>query len=143
MSECSSILDGINCALRDRFHITHTTIQFETTGCETTHGCSAPPELEAWGHGHHMGMTIMAMPTRATAGLEQGCVEGDLGGFEEPGDGAADLGVVGEFGELCLVDAGDLGLGGQVNLGDGGLLAVQVEGEECGGVDGVGGARRL
>jgi cobalt-zinc-cadmium efflux system protein len=56
MSECSSILDGINCALRERFHITHTTIQFETTGCETTHGCSAPPELEAVGaHGHHHG----------------------------------------------------------------------------------------
>jgi cobalt-zinc-cadmium efflux system protein len=56
MSECSSILDGINCALRDRFHITHTTIQFEVTGCETTHGCSAPPELEAagaHGHSHH------------------------------------------------------------------------------------------
>jgi cobalt-zinc-cadmium efflux system protein len=56
MSECSSILEGINCALRDRFHITHTTIQFETTGCETTHGCSAPPELEAVGvHNHHHG----------------------------------------------------------------------------------------
>jgi cobalt-zinc-cadmium efflux system protein len=56
MSECSSILDGINCALRDRFHIHHTTIQFETTGCETTHGCSAPPALEAVGaHGHHHG----------------------------------------------------------------------------------------
>jgi cobalt-zinc-cadmium efflux system protein len=54
MSECSSILAGINCALRDKFHITHTTIQFETIGCETTHGCSAPPELEAVGaHGHH------------------------------------------------------------------------------------------
>jgi cobalt-zinc-cadmium efflux system protein len=54
MSECSSILDGINCALRDRFHIHHTTIQFETTGCETLHGCSAPPALEAVGaHGHH------------------------------------------------------------------------------------------
>ena len=54
MSECSSILEGINCALRDRFHITHTTIQFETTGCETTHGCSAPPPLEAVGaHDHH------------------------------------------------------------------------------------------
>jgi cobalt-zinc-cadmium efflux system protein len=53
MSECSEILTGINCALRDRFHILHTTIQFETTGCETTHGCSAPPELEAVGvHGH-------------------------------------------------------------------------------------------
>ena len=56
MSECAGILDGINCALRDRFHIHHTTIQFETTGCETTHGCSAPPELEAVGaHGHHHG----------------------------------------------------------------------------------------
>ncbi len=54
MSDCSAILNGINCALRDRFHITHTTIQFETTGCETTHGCSAPPELEAVGaHDHH------------------------------------------------------------------------------------------
>jgi cobalt-zinc-cadmium efflux system protein len=56
MSECSSILEGINCALRDRFHITHTTIQFETTGCETTHGCSMPPELEAVGaHNHRHG----------------------------------------------------------------------------------------
>jgi cobalt-zinc-cadmium efflux system protein len=57
MSECSDILSGINSALRERFHITHTTIQFETTGCETTHGCSAPPELEVVGvhvhsHGH-------------------------------------------------------------------------------------------
>ena len=56
MSECSSILDSINCALRDSFHITHTTIQFETTGCETTHGCSMPPELEAVGaHNHRHG----------------------------------------------------------------------------------------
>jgi cobalt-zinc-cadmium efflux system protein len=56
MSECSSILEAINCALRDRFHIHHTTIQFETRGCETTHGCSAPPELEAVGaHDHHHG----------------------------------------------------------------------------------------
>ena len=54
MSECGCILEGINHTLRDHFHITHTTIQFEITGCETTHGCSAPPELEAVGaHGHH------------------------------------------------------------------------------------------
>ena len=54
LSECSSILDAINCTLRDRFRITHTTIQFEIRGCETTHGCSAPPELEATGaHDHH------------------------------------------------------------------------------------------
>ena len=54
MSECAEILNGINKTLHDRFHITHTTIQFETTGCETTHGCSSPPELEAVGaHDHH------------------------------------------------------------------------------------------
>jgi cobalt-zinc-cadmium efflux system protein len=54
LSECSSILDAINCALRDGFRITHTTIQFEIRGCETTHGCSAPPPLEAVGaHDHH------------------------------------------------------------------------------------------
>lgn len=54
MSACADILNGINNALRERFHITHTTIQFETTGCETTHGCSSPPELEAVGaHDHH------------------------------------------------------------------------------------------
>jgi cobalt-zinc-cadmium efflux system protein len=53
LSECSSILDAINCALRDRFRITHTTIQFEIRGCETTHGCSAPPSLEEVAHAHH------------------------------------------------------------------------------------------
>jgi cobalt-zinc-cadmium efflux system protein len=54
MSECSGILDALNCRLRDQFRITHTTIQFETTGCETTHGCSSPPEPEEVGaHGHH------------------------------------------------------------------------------------------
>jgi cobalt-zinc-cadmium efflux system protein len=55
MSECSSILQGINGRLREKFHIMHTTIQFETTGCETTHGCSAPPELEAVALGHNHG----------------------------------------------------------------------------------------
>lgn len=52
-SECSSILTEINNRLRDRFHITHTTIQFETSGCETTHGCSSPPEPEAVGAHDH------------------------------------------------------------------------------------------
>lgn len=54
MSESGNILAKVKCALHDRFHITHTTIQCETVGCETTHGCSAPPELEMAGaHGHH------------------------------------------------------------------------------------------
>ncbi|WP_213803941.1 cation diffusion facilitator family transporter [Granulicella sp. dw_53] len=55
MSDCGCILEGINKTLRNSFHITHTTIQFETKGCETTHGCSAPPELEAVGAHHHHG----------------------------------------------------------------------------------------
>jgi cobalt-zinc-cadmium efflux system protein len=53
LSECTSILDAINCALRDRFRITHTTIQFEIRGCETTHGCSAPPLEIHDAHDHH------------------------------------------------------------------------------------------
>ncbi|MDE3104466.1 MAG: cation transporter [Acidobacteriota bacterium] len=54
ISECSCILDGLNKTLRENFRITHTTIQFEVTGCETTHGCSAPPEPTAFdAHGHH------------------------------------------------------------------------------------------
>jgi cobalt-zinc-cadmium efflux system protein len=53
VSGSASILDAINCALRERFHITHTTIQFEIIGCATTHGCSAPPEPEA-AHAHHV-----------------------------------------------------------------------------------------
>jgi len=52
ISGSATILDAINCALRERFHITHTTIQFEIIGCATTHGCSAPPEPEA-AHAHH------------------------------------------------------------------------------------------
>ena len=54
VAECAGILDKIKDALWDKFHISHTTIQFETKGCETTHGCAAPPELEPAGaHGHH------------------------------------------------------------------------------------------
>ena len=54
VAECASILDAIKDALWDRFHIAHTTIQFETQGCETTHGCASPPKLEPVGaHGHH------------------------------------------------------------------------------------------
>jgi cobalt-zinc-cadmium efflux system protein len=56
VSDSATILDAINCTLRDGFHITHTTIQFEIRGCETTHGCSAPPEIDPThahlGHSH-------------------------------------------------------------------------------------------
>jgi cobalt-zinc-cadmium efflux system protein len=54
VTECEGILEAIQTTLWDKFHIAHTTIQFEMKGCETTHGCSAPPELEAVGaHAHH------------------------------------------------------------------------------------------
>ncbi len=54
MADCSVILESLKDALWDRFHISHTTIQFETKGCETTHGCSSPPVLETAGaHAHH------------------------------------------------------------------------------------------
>ena len=44
LSECSSILDAINCTLRDRFRITTPPSQFEIRGCPgPTSGCSAPP----------------------------------------------------------------------------------------------------
>jgi cobalt-zinc-cadmium efflux system protein len=56
MSNCSAILEGIQNTLWNRFHISHSTIQFETRGCETTHGCSAPPPVEiASAHDHHHG----------------------------------------------------------------------------------------
>ncbi len=56
MSTCEGILEDLRSALGARFHIHHTTIQFETRGCETTHGCAAPPPIEvpsAHGHHHH------------------------------------------------------------------------------------------
>jgi len=54
VTECEGILEAIQTTLWDKFHIAHTTIQFEMKGCETIHGCTAPPELEAVGlHAHH------------------------------------------------------------------------------------------
>lgn len=46
LSSSADILDKLRHALRDHFHIHHTTIQFEITGCETTHGCCAPAPIE-------------------------------------------------------------------------------------------------
>lgn len=54
-SESSRILEEINTILRSRFHIHHTTIQFENVECEVAHGCVMPMDaLELHGHhGHH------------------------------------------------------------------------------------------
>ena len=55
-SESSRILEQIKTTLHDRFHITHTTIQFENVDCEVAHGCVMAVEevqMHAHGHGHH------------------------------------------------------------------------------------------
>jgi cobalt-zinc-cadmium efflux system protein len=59
-SESNAILDRVKLALRERFRILHTTIQFENRGCETEHGCvMAIEEVQGHGghshHGHHHG----------------------------------------------------------------------------------------
>ncbi len=56
-SESACILVNLNHILKDHFHISHTTIQFEHVGCEETHGCVVPiEEMAAAGadeHAHH------------------------------------------------------------------------------------------
>jgi len=54
VSQSAVILERVKGVLLDQFHIQHTTIQVEIVGCETIHGCSDPPEVEAvTGHAHH------------------------------------------------------------------------------------------
>ena len=53
-SESNLILEQIKTKLHDRFHITHTTIQFENSGCEVAHGCVMAVE-EVHMHAHHHG----------------------------------------------------------------------------------------
>ena len=53
-SESNAILHRVKAALRERFRILHTTIQFENTGCETEYGCVMAAEVnEPDGHHHH------------------------------------------------------------------------------------------
>ena len=54
-SESNCILLKINAIAKERFHIHHTTIQFECDGCEVTHGCVVPiSEMAAESsHDHH------------------------------------------------------------------------------------------
>lgn len=52
-SESNRILEQIKIKLHDRFHITHTTIQFENVDCEVAHGCViAVDEVQVHAHGH-------------------------------------------------------------------------------------------
>jgi cobalt-zinc-cadmium efflux system protein len=58
-SESACILLGLNAMLRDRFHISHTTIQFEHACCQALEGCVVPIEEMAGGaHGHHHGHAL-------------------------------------------------------------------------------------
>jgi cobalt-zinc-cadmium efflux system protein len=55
-SESNLILDRINAALRERFRIYHTTLQFEHIVCETAHGCLVTVEdTSSHSHHHHHG----------------------------------------------------------------------------------------
>jgi cobalt-zinc-cadmium efflux system protein len=51
-SESACILAKLNQVLRDRFQISHTTIQFEHAGCHVLDGCVVPIEEMASGQGH-------------------------------------------------------------------------------------------
>jgi cobalt-zinc-cadmium efflux system protein len=54
-SESACILLKLNHVLKEHFHISHTTIQFEHTGCDELEGCVVPIEelTSAEGLGHH------------------------------------------------------------------------------------------
>ena len=52
-SESACILVKLNYVLRQRFHISHATIQFEHMGCEQLDGCVVPMEEMASMHSHH------------------------------------------------------------------------------------------
>jgi cobalt-zinc-cadmium efflux system protein len=49
-SESACIREKLNHLLRDHFHISHTTIQFEHVGCGEVEGCVVPPEEMAGSH---------------------------------------------------------------------------------------------
>lgn len=52
-SESACILVKLNYVLRQRFHISHATIQFEHMGCEQLDGCVVPMEEMASSHSRH------------------------------------------------------------------------------------------
>jgi cobalt-zinc-cadmium efflux system protein len=51
-SESACILAQLNQVLKERFHISHATIQFEHIGCEELEVCVVPMEEMARGHGN-------------------------------------------------------------------------------------------
>jgi len=54
MERLKTIQEALHCAVRDRFHIAHTTIQLERERCETINDCCAPGEVSVVQmHAHH------------------------------------------------------------------------------------------
>jgi cobalt-zinc-cadmium efflux system protein len=53
-SASDAILQGLNAMLAERFHISHTTIQFEHANCAISEtGCAIPVQMESHeGHTH-------------------------------------------------------------------------------------------
>jgi cobalt-zinc-cadmium efflux system protein len=53
-SESARILEEIKLSLSEKFHISHTTIQFENADCEVIHGCvMTVEEVQLHAHGQH------------------------------------------------------------------------------------------
>ena len=53
LSESNRILERMKHTLSERFHIHHTTLQFEHVECEVAHGCVMPVDEHAGHHHHH------------------------------------------------------------------------------------------
>lgn len=51
-SESEAILRQVQQSVRQKFHIHHTTIQFEHITCDVAHGCVLPVQNHHPGHGH-------------------------------------------------------------------------------------------
>jgi cobalt-zinc-cadmium efflux system protein len=51
-SASDAILRDVQKCLHDRFHIDHTTIQFENAVCEVAHGCVMPVHDHQHEHSH-------------------------------------------------------------------------------------------
>ena len=54
LSACDALLDHLNQVLQDRYHIAHTTIQFECAGCSPNDlYCAWPPGAQPASHAHN------------------------------------------------------------------------------------------
>jgi cobalt-zinc-cadmium efflux system protein len=52
LSACDALLATLNRLLQERYHIAHTTVQFECAGCDPNDLYCAWPSGDGAGHGH-------------------------------------------------------------------------------------------